>query len=117
MHPIEMAFKRIKMPGPVLAERRQPGVDLEQGLRLEPVDPALGVHGGFDEAGVLENAAGAWRRPAGAAGAGRSISPTDCSVESRRVRMALRLGSARIGERQTPWLLICPSWYIPVKAY
>ena len=56
MHPIEVAFKRIKMPGPVFAERCEPGVDLEQGLRFEPVDPALGVDSGFDEAGVLENA-------------------------------------------------------------
>ena len=56
MHPVEVAFKRIKMPGPVFPERRQPGVDLEQGLGPEPVHPALGIDGGFDEAGVLEDA-------------------------------------------------------------
>ena len=56
MHPIEVALKRIKMPGPVLPERREPGVNLEEGLGLETVHSALGVHRGFHEARILENA-------------------------------------------------------------
>jgi hypothetical protein len=55
MHPIEVALKRINMPGPVFPERREPGVDFEQRLGLETVDPALGIHLGLHEAGVPQN--------------------------------------------------------------
>jgi hypothetical protein len=56
MHAIEMAFERVEMSGPEVAELSQPVNDLMKRLRSQPVEAALGVHGGFDEAGLAQHA-------------------------------------------------------------
>ena len=56
MHAIEVAFESIYMSGPEPTERSQPGIHLLKRLRFQPVETALGVHGGFHEAGVAQHA-------------------------------------------------------------
>ena len=51
-----MALERIQVRGPEPAERRQPGIQLLQWCRCQSVETALGVHGGFHEAGVAQHA-------------------------------------------------------------
>ena len=50
-----MAFERIQASGPELTERSQPGIDLLKRLRLQPVDPALCIHLGFDKPGLTQD--------------------------------------------------------------
>jgi hypothetical protein len=47
-------LERIDVRGPEPPERRQPGLDLEQRFRLQPVETALRVHGGLHEPGLAE---------------------------------------------------------------
>ena len=56
MNAVEMAFESIEVGGPEPAELVEPSVHLLKGLGLQPVEAALGVHGGFHEAGVAEHA-------------------------------------------------------------
>jgi len=56
MHTIEVAFESIDVDGPEAAERRQPGIQLTQWFRLQPVEAALCVHGGLHEAGIAQHA-------------------------------------------------------------
>ena len=50
-----MSLEGIDARGPELAKWRQPGVDLPQSLRFQPVQPALGVHTGFNESGLAQD--------------------------------------------------------------
>ena len=50
-----MALESIYVSGPESAERLQPGVDLLQRFRFQPVETALGVHRGFHETGVSQH--------------------------------------------------------------
>jgi len=56
IHAIEMAFERVEMSGPEAAKLSQPVIDFLKRLRSEPVETALRVHRGFDEAGVAQDA-------------------------------------------------------------
>ena len=51
-----MAFERIQASGPELPERSQPGIHLLQRRRCQPIDPALCIDLGFDEAGLAQDA-------------------------------------------------------------
>ena len=51
-----MALERIQVRGPEPAERRQPGIQLLQWRRSQPVETALRVHGGLHEAGLAQHA-------------------------------------------------------------
>ena|ERR1700759_1619614 len=56
IHAIEMAFESVDVNRPEAAELLQPGVEFLKWSGLEPVEAALRVHGGFDKAGVAEDA-------------------------------------------------------------
>jgi len=51
-----MAFESIYVSGPESPEGRQPGIHLLQWFRLQPVETALGVHRGFHETRVAQDA-------------------------------------------------------------
>ena len=51
-----MTFERIDLRGPELPERRQPGVELLEAFGFQAVEPALGVHAGFDEPRLAQHA-------------------------------------------------------------
>jgi hypothetical protein len=50
-----MAFESIQVSGPEPAERSEPGIDLLEGFRFEPVETALCVDPGFHETGLAED--------------------------------------------------------------
>ena len=52
IHAVEVAFESIYVSGPEAAERSQPGIDLLEWFRLQPVEAALCVHGGFHKTGI-----------------------------------------------------------------
>ena len=56
MHAIEVAFESIHVGVPEAAELGQPGVHLLEALGLKAVEAALRVDGGFDEAGLAQDA-------------------------------------------------------------
>lgn len=56
MHAVEVAFESIDVSGPEAAELRQPGIELLKWLGFEPVETALRVDRGFDEAGIAQHA-------------------------------------------------------------
>ena len=51
-----MAFESIYTRGPETTEGREPGIDFLERFRFQAVEPALCVHGGFDETGVAQYA-------------------------------------------------------------
>ncbi len=112
---IEMAFESIDVDRPEPTELFEPGIELLKWSGLEPVEAALRVDSGFDEAGVAKDAEVLGDGRLGHAD-WRSISPTDCSEEARRLRMARRLGSATISKAFS-MRLIYANTYIRVKAY
>jgi len=52
---VEVAFESIYVSGPEPAERSQPGVDLLEWFRFQPVEAALCVHRGFYETSLSQN--------------------------------------------------------------
>jgi len=54
-HHVEMPFQRIEVAVPEPAVRGQPGVDLRQRLRAQPVPPALGVLADLDQPRLAEH--------------------------------------------------------------
>ncbi len=56
MHAVEVALESIDVHGPEAAEGIQPGIELLQGFGPETIEAALGVDGGFDKAGVAQDA-------------------------------------------------------------
>jgi len=52
---IEVAFERIQVSGPEPAERSQPGFELLNWFRFQPVETALCVHRGFHETGLAQH--------------------------------------------------------------
>jgi hypothetical protein len=52
---IEMAFESVDMSRPEAAKLREPGVKLLKWSGLQPIQAALRVNGGFDEACVFED--------------------------------------------------------------
>ena len=55
IHAVEVAFESIQVRGPEPAEGSQPGIDLLKWFRFQPVEAALCVHRGFDEAGLAQH--------------------------------------------------------------
>jgi len=55
MYSVQVAFERIDVRGPEPAERRQPGIELLQGFRFQPIETALCVHGGLHETGLAQH--------------------------------------------------------------
>ena len=55
IHPIEVAFESIDVSRPEPAELIQPGIQLLERFRFQPVEPALCVHRGFDETGLAQH--------------------------------------------------------------
>ena len=55
-HAIEVVFELVEVRGPEAAEGLEPRVDFLEGLGAETVEAALRVDGGFDEAGVAQDA-------------------------------------------------------------
>jgi hypothetical protein len=55
IHAIEMVFESIHVSGPEPAERSQPRFNLLKWVRPQPVEAALCVHRGFDEAGLAQH--------------------------------------------------------------
>lgn len=47
-----MAFKRVDVDRPELAERSEPGVYLHQRFRFDPIEPPLCVNARLDESGL-----------------------------------------------------------------
>ena len=56
IYPIKVAFESIQVSGPEAAELSQPGIDLPQWFRFQPVETALCVHRGFHETGLAQHA-------------------------------------------------------------
>ena len=56
VHAVEVPLKGIDVRGPETPELGQPHIDLLERFRPEPVKTALGVHCGFNEAGVAQHA-------------------------------------------------------------
>ena len=56
IHAIEVPFESIHVSGPEPAERSQPGIQLLERFRFQPVETALCVHRGLDETGVAQHA-------------------------------------------------------------
>jgi hypothetical protein len=52
---LEVRFQSIEMSRPEGAVRGQPVVELPKGLGAYPVQPALGIRAGLDEAGFFEH--------------------------------------------------------------
>ena len=55
IHAVEVAFECIYVSGPESTELSQPGVHLLKWFRFQPVETALRVHGGFNEAGLAQH--------------------------------------------------------------
>src|SRR5262249_34577484 len=55
VHAVEVTFESIDVSGPEPAERSQPGIHLLKGLRSQPVETALCVHGGLHETGLAQH--------------------------------------------------------------
>jgi len=55
IHAVEVSFESIYVSGPEPAELSQPGIDLLKWFRFQPVEAALGVHRGFDKAGLAQH--------------------------------------------------------------
>jgi hypothetical protein len=55
-HAIEVALKGVDVCGPEAAKGLKPGVDFLERFGPEPVQTALRVHGGFNEAGITKYA-------------------------------------------------------------
>ena len=55
IHTVEVAFESIQVSRPEAAELGQPGIDLLQWSRFQPVETALCVHRGFHETGLAQN--------------------------------------------------------------
>jgi hypothetical protein len=53
---VEVAFESIYVSGPEPAERSQPGFDLLEWFRFQPIETALRVHRGFYETGLSQHA-------------------------------------------------------------
>jgi hypothetical protein len=56
VHAIKVALESVYVLGPETAEGSEPGVHLLKGFGLEAIEATLGIHSGFDETGVAENA-------------------------------------------------------------
>ena len=56
VHAIEMAFESIDVRRPEATELSEPGVELLEWSRLQPIEPALSVYSRFDETGVSQDA-------------------------------------------------------------
>jgi hypothetical protein len=50
-----VAFKSVYMSGPELTERNQPGVNVLEWFRFQPVETALCGHRGFYETGLPQH--------------------------------------------------------------
>jgi len=55
IHAIKVAFESIYVSGPESAELSQPGVQLLEWFRPQPVETALCIHRGFHETGVAQH--------------------------------------------------------------
>jgi len=55
IHFVEVAFESIYVSGPEPTERSEPGIELLKWFRFQPVETALGVHGGFHETGLSQH--------------------------------------------------------------
>ncbi len=88
-----MAFERIDVGIPELAELIEPGIDFPERFGANAIDAALCIYPNVDEAGFSKDAQvfgdGRWDNPRVC-----SISPTDRSDEASRLRIARRFGSA-----------------------
>ena len=94
---IEMAFESVDVNRPEAAELFQPGIEFLKRSGLEPVEAALCVNGGFDEAGVAEDA-----EVLGDGGLGHAELALDLADGllggGQEARIARRLGSAMISK-------------------
>jgi len=50
-----VAFESIQVSGPEPAEWSEPGIDLLEWFRFQPVETALSVNSGFDETGLAQD--------------------------------------------------------------
>jgi hypothetical protein len=55
IHAVEVALESIQVSGPESPERSQPGIDLLEWFRFQPVEAALCVHRGFYETGLSQH--------------------------------------------------------------
>ena len=101
---------------PEAAERRQPGVELQQRLRPEPVVAPLGFRPHLHQPGVLEGA-----QVLGHRGLGQLSSATELADwalgPARRSRIRRRVGSASTSKVVVGMPRTCQIRYIPVKAW
>src|SRR5213079_2482376 len=115
VHAVEVALERIDTLGPEPAELIQPVINLLEWLWLQAIQTALCVH-----RDSTKPASRSTRRCFDTAGCGirsrRSISPTDCWDETRRLRIARRFGSAMIANADS-MVLAYATGHILVKAY
>jgi len=56
IHAVEVSFESIQMSGPEPTEPSQPGIELFEWFRFQPVETALCVHRGFHEASIAQHA-------------------------------------------------------------
>ena len=115
LHPVEMAFERIDVRRPEAPERREPGIDLHERLGPDPVEAPLCFDARLHEAGLAQHAQVLGDRGLRHCSC-RSISPTDCSEEASRLRIARRFGSAMIANVDS-MERIYRAAYISVKAH
>jgi hypothetical protein len=55
LHSVQVAFESIYVSRPETAEWSQPGIDLLQRFRFQPIQAALCVHRGFHETGLSQH--------------------------------------------------------------
>ena len=110
-----MALERIDVRRPEAPERREPGIDLHERLGPDPIDAPLCFDARLHEAGLAQHAQVLGHRGLRQLQL-RSISPTDCSDEASRLRIARRFGSAMI-ENVDSMERIYRYAYISVKAH
>ena len=56
IHVVEVALQSIDVSGPEAAELGQPRIQLLKWFRFQPVETALRIYRGFDEAGIAQHA-------------------------------------------------------------
>jgi len=110
-----MPFESIQVEWTRTGGTEPAGIHLLKWFRHQPVETVLCVHRGFHETGISQHAQ--------VLGHGRlrhaklsSISPTDCSDETSRLKIARRLGSAMIPNTDS-MSSIYATGHIRVKVY
>ena len=56
IHSIQVAFESVDVSGPEAAELGEPGIDLLEWSRFQPVETSLSVHRGFNKTGIAQHA-------------------------------------------------------------